>query len=115
MNSIADIANALAEFSDRDLRELGAILNDETIAVPALSKWLTAALTWEINKRAGACRELHSPRITISGHSDVEASLVVLAVLQAQLRGVTGATCFLDATADALCTRDASELSTLLH
>ena len=104
MGSIADIAAALAVIPDPELRAVRATLDAESVIVPALLTWLEEATRWEIDRRAGCCDELLDPRIAI-GQSDVECSLVVLAILHAPYRNVAGVADFLDATAEVLCTR----------
>lgn len=103
MDSTADIAAALAAMSERELHALREQLDSETVVVQGLLSWLKRAIDWETGRRAGSCNELPGPRAAIGSESDVECSLVVLALLQAQLRGIIGAARFLDATADALC------------
>ena len=112
---INGIADALAAISHEDLQCLRAKLNAETIAVPALLEWLDAAIDWELNRRTGRCRTLQDPRLTISTQDEIEASLIVLTILYAQLRDVEGATDFLDVTAGVLCTVDGAGMPATLH
>lgn len=115
MDAIADITDALAEISDQDLNGLQAILGDRTIAVRGLQDWLDVAIGWEMGRRIGARHELYSPRLTINRQSDLEASLVALAMMHSQLRDVVGVAEFFDAIANALCTPDIPALSPTLH
>ena len=107
MGPVSDIAAALAAVPDQELHVLRAQLDSETVIVPGLLRWLKAAIDWEMNRRAGTCPELPGPRAAVDGRGDVECSLVVLALLQAQLPDVIGAARFLDVTANALCVFDA--------
>jgi hypothetical protein len=108
MGPVADIAAALAVIPDQELHVLRAQLTSGTVIVPGLLRWLKAAIDWETSRRAGTCGDLPGPRTAVGGRGDVECSLVVLALLQAQLPDVIGAAKFLDVTANALCVFDAS-------
>ena len=113
--SIADIAAALAAMPEQELHALRAKLDSDSVIVPGLLSWLETAIRWEMDRRAGACHDLPGPRGAVTGESEVECSLVVLAFLQAQLRNLVGAARFLDVTANALCVIDAVESSRGIH
>ena len=112
---IDGIAYALAAIADEDLQGLRTVLNEETVAVPALLEWLDAAIGWEVNRRAGSCRTLNHPRTTITDQETRECSVVALAMLYAQLHNVAGVAEFFDVTADALCTVDGGVMAAHLH
>ncbi len=102
MDSIADIAAALAAMPDHELHALRATIDGEPVIVPGLLAWLKAATDWEIGHRAGFQDELRGPPAAIDD-GEVECSLVALAILHASFRNVQGVANFLDVTAAALC------------
>ena len=115
MHLVDGIADALTAISARDLQGLRAVLDENTVAVPALLEWLVKAIDWELNRRTGSSRKLHDPRATISDQGTRETSLVALALLHVQLRKVAGVTDFFDVTADVLCTTEGVGMAVQLH
>ena len=105
MGARADIAAALAAMADDDLESLRTAIEDESVFVPELRRWLENAVDAEGARRRGAAsRDLPDPRRVI-GAEDAERSLVALALLHSALRPFERIAHFLDVTADVLCTR----------
>lgn len=86
MNSSADLTAALATISDRDLRALGAAIEDSPNVVPGLLAWLEAAVAWEVNRRAGMFYPLLGPRAAID-ETETDTSMMALAILAGCFRG----------------------------
>lgn len=86
MDSPADLSAALATISDRDLCGLRAAIGGSPNVVPGLLAWLEAAVAWEVNRRDGMFYPLLGPRAAIED-SEIDASLMTLAILAACFRG----------------------------
>jgi len=104
MGTRADIAAALAALADDDLDALRMAIEDESIFVPQLRRWLATAIGAESGRRSGSAGDVPDPRGVIDAQ-DAERSLVALAILHSALRPFARIAHFLDVTADVLCTR----------
>ena len=87
MTTLNDIAAALAGIPERELRGLRVAINNSPDLVPGLLAWLEAAVDWELHHRTGFRYHLFGPHAAIDD-TEVEASLVALAVLAGRYRQV---------------------------
>jgi hypothetical protein len=108
--STAAIADALAAIPNRELRALRSVLDDDSVTVPQLLRWLDAATARELSRRAGFEAELECPSVYIRSPGEVESSLVVLAFLHVHLKKHAAVAKFIDTAADALCVTRAASL-----
>jgi hypothetical protein len=85
VNSLTDLATALAALGERDLVGLHAATDGSPNFAPGLLAWLEHAVGWEIDRRAGVVYPLLGPHAAIDD-PEIDQSLVALAVLAACFR-----------------------------
>jgi hypothetical protein len=86
MTTLPDLATALAVLGEPELLGLRSAIDGSPNFAPGLLAWLEHAVGWEIDRRKGVVYPLLGPHAAIDD-SEIDGSLVALAVLSACFRG----------------------------
>jgi hypothetical protein len=83
---LTDLATALAVLGERELLGSRSAIDGSPNFAPGLLAWLEHGVGWEIDRRMGVGYQLLRPDAAIDD-TDIDSSLIALAVLSACFRG----------------------------